>query len=300
MQDGGDEAADGRWPARGDQGGPRHRDARPAWKAAAGSLSNCRLTRLPSWVTRCRRLSGNATYDPLPSRLKSVPLNWNHAYVRNNSSYFFMAASRPPAIGSSSGTTRSSILTMSASSRAPSSAGPASRGRASLKTDDAARAEQPDARGQVLGVGDRVRVTEHEVVRAVGQPRQHVERPAQDEPGLVGREAGLGERPCAPSGGTPARCPRWSARRRGACRGAARCRSCRSRCRSPRPRLRRDRGREEPQRGARGGCHWHCPAEVSRRWLRAVSSGSSSTAYSASSYSMTAPFATLFPGGEPS
>ena len=59
---------------------------------------------------------------------------WNHADVRNIYLYFFMAASRPPAIGSSSGTTRSSILIMSASSRAPSLAGPASRGRASLKT----------------------------------------------------------------------------------------------------------------------------------------------------------------------
>ena len=33
---GGDEAADGRWPARGDQGGPWHRDARPTggWRPA--------------------------------------------------------------------------------------------------------------------------------------------------------------------------------------------------------------------------------------------------------------------------
>ena len=48
--------------------------------------------------------------------------------------YLLMAASMPPAMGSSSGTSLSSLAIMSASSRAPSTAGPVPGGSASLNT----------------------------------------------------------------------------------------------------------------------------------------------------------------------
>ena len=167
----------------------------------------------------------------------------------------------PPAMGSSSGTSLSSLPTMSASSRAPSVGRPRAGRQHVVEYDDAARPEQPHPCRQVLRVGGLVGVAEHQVVGAVGQPRQHVERAAEDEPRLVGGEAGLRERLARQpvilglgvhagehaAGTHAAQQPDAGAAAAGT---------------DLYDRARRYRAREEPQRGTRGRRHGHGPAEV--------------------------------------
>ena len=62
-----------------------------------------------------------------------------------------------------------------------------------VERHDAARPQQPQRLLQVAGVLPLVGVAEDQVVGAVGQPGQHVERLAGDQPDPVGRDAGLGE-----------------------------------------------------------------------------------------------------------
>jgi hypothetical protein len=62
-----------------------------------------------------------------------------------------------------------------------------------VEGDDATRAQQPQRLGEVVGVLVLVAVAEHEVVVAVGEPGDHVECGAGDEPEALGREARLDE-----------------------------------------------------------------------------------------------------------
>ncbi len=125
------------------------------------------------------------------------------------------AAIRPSPTGTNSGISRSSARSTSATSRAwgesgapqPGGGGDLDVGRFRglqarqvrgdhhvVEGHDAAHPEQPERGLQVVRVLARVRVTEHQVVGAVGQPGQHVQGPAQDQPVAVGHEPGLGER----------------------------------------------------------------------------------------------------------
>lgn len=60
-----------------------------------------------------------------------------------------------------------------------------------IEGDDASGPQQPHPECQVLKVIVRIRIAEHHVVPAVGQPRQDVACPADYQPGLVGRETRL-------------------------------------------------------------------------------------------------------------
>ena len=173
----------------------------------------------------------------------------------------------PPAMGSSSGT--SLLIVADHVGEFPHAIGgrPRAGRQHVVEDDDAARAEQAQPGRQVLRVGGLVGVAEHQVVGSVGQPGQHVERAAEDQPRLVGGEAGLRERLARQAvvlglGVHAGEHAAWAHAAQQPDAGAAAAGA------DLHDRARTDRGREEPQRGTRGRLHGHGAAEV-----RGVGSG---------------------------
>ena len=113
----------------------------------------------------------------------------------------FLASSSPSPTGSSTGTRPSSAPTSRTSSRIASVSSSRSDGSATRSCHSAlSKATTPPGRSsrsaslEVGGVLGLVAVDEDEVVVAVGEPGEHVERGAGDGAGALGRDAGLGER----------------------------------------------------------------------------------------------------------
>ena len=99
-------------------------------------------------------------------------------------------------MGSSSGTSRSSARTCSRSSAAAAASASVGirsvavlPGKTALKMHDPAWPQQPQRGGQVPAELLPVGVAEHQVVGGVGEPGQHLEGEAADEPVPAGREA---------------------------------------------------------------------------------------------------------------
>ena len=124
------------------------------------------------------------------------------------------AASRPSPTGSSSGTSRSSWRTSSPAPgwrRSPGRRWPGSATRPPervVERHDAAGPQQPQGGGQIVGVLLLVRVAEHQVVAAVGEPGQHIEALP-----VISRNRPPGIRPprtpCGPAADARARRRRW-------------------------------------------------------------------------------------------
>ena len=151
------------------------------------------------------------------------------------------AAGRPPPAAGRArgGRRRAPACPAPASSSSSGRAAPGPRpfpatARRSAASDPAAP-QQPQ---RLVGVGvvlERLGVQEHEVVGAVGEPRQHVEGAAGDEPGAVRCGRRPRERLTRPPAGSRPRRRSSSGRRRRACPAAGTGPTPLPRCRPPRP-----------------------------------------------------------------
>jgi hypothetical protein len=129
------------------------------------------------------------------------------------------ASQQPVTHREQAGTSRSSSRTAGRARgwpRSPGRAGPGrrpGRARGRCRRQPHRRPEQSKCVLEVLGVLALVAVGEHEVVVAVLEPGQHVERASGDQPGLV---CGMPSSPKAsgPVAGAHPRCRSWSAHRR--------------------------------------------------------------------------------------